>query len=676
VSRARFLLACAAAVALFLAAYANSLHNSFHFDDSHVIENNLYLRSLSYLPRYFTDAHTFSSLPQNATYRPLVTLSLALDYARGGGLDPHAFHVTQIVLMLVTGALLFFFFLPIMKRGARDVVREGEREAASGERLAMGGQRETAGTTDSEQRATNDERQTANKRTANKRISEIPPIARPAPAEDAWPYFAALFAATLFCVHTANTETMNLISARSELLSTIWLLGTFILYQRFVFAPERRAPSGLPPAARHLPRAILCLIPLAIGALAKAPLVVFAPLLFLYAMYFEGQPPRRALRTALPSLIVGIALLVFLNAMNAKEWVGGGGSALHYAITQPFIWLHYARLFFLPMGLTADTDWQPFAQWYDTRAVAGYAFVVLLLVAIRRARGPVAFGLAWFAIALIPTSLFPLAEVANEHRIFFAYIGAVLALTAALPRRALAPVAIVLLLANAIGTHVRNEAWATEETLWGDVIVKSPGNGRAWMNYGLTRMAKGDYAAAKASFDHAALLTPNYSILEINQGVVSGAMGDTKSAEAHFLRALVLNSDANAHYFYARWLVEQGRAAEAMPHVRAAIAQSPAFADANDLGARLDIALGFRRGRAWNDYSGAFQAGLTALQHSDWLAAAEANRDALRHDPRSADAWNNLGWSLARLGFTAEARHAYESALSLRPEDARAKNNR
>ena len=45
-NRAPFLLACAAAIALIAAAYANSLDNSFHFDDSHVIESNLYLRSL------------------------------------------------------------------------------------------------------------------------------------------------------------------------------------------------------------------------------------------------------------------------------------------------------------------------------------------------------------------------------------------------------------------------------------------------------------------------------------------------------------------------------------------------------------------------------------------------------------------------------------------------------
>ncbi|HEX6641430.1 MAG TPA: hypothetical protein VF215_09980, partial [Thermoanaerobaculia bacterium] len=286
--RTRFFLACAAAIALIAAAYANSLHNSFHFDDSHVIENNLYLRSLDYVPRYFTDAHTFSSLPQNATYRPLVTLSLALDYARTHSLDPRPFHVTQIALLLIAGALLVIFF----------------------ERFL-----------------------------------------------GAWP---ALLAATLFCVHTANTETMNLISARSELLSAIGLLASFVLYQRSPFAR----------------RTLLYLAPLAVGALAKAPVVVFAPLLYAYATLIENQPRRRALRIAIPPLILGIALLVFLNRMNAPEWTSGGGSTWQYAITQPFVWLHYFRLFFLPIGLTADTDWLPFPQWYDTRAIAGALFVL------------------------------------------------------------------------------------------------------------------------------------------------------------------------------------------------------------------------------------------------------------------------------------------------------------
>lgn len=599
-SRIRFLLACAAAVVTIAAAYANSLRNSFHFDDSHVIENNLYLRSLDYVPRYFADAHTFSSLPRNATYRPLVTLSLALDYAQTHSLDPRPFHVTQIALLLIAGALLAVFFARFL---------------------------------------------------------------------GAWP---ALFAAALFCVHTANTETMNLISARSELLSAIGLLSSFILYQRSPFAR----------------RTLLYLLPLAAGALAKAPVVVFAPLLYAYATLIDGEPRRRALRLALPPLILGVALLVFLNRMNAPEWSSGAGSAWQYAITQPFVWLHYFRLFFLPVGLTADTDWTPFAAWYDTRAIAGDLFVAALIwLAARMSRKgetrPAAFGLAWFAIALAPTSsVFPLAEVANEHRVFFAYIGLAAAAVSLLalrlerqPRALVTAGAAVVLVALAVGTHVRNEAWRSEETLWTDVIAKSPANGRAWMNRGLPRMARGDYAGARDDFERAAALTPNYSLVEINLGIVDDQLGEQAEAERHFRRALDLNPDVNAHFYYARWLVRHGRAAEALPHLRAAMQQSPAFADARALADRLAVAAGTRRGRTSSDYAAAFNGGLQAIARRDWLTAAELNRDAVRQNPASPDAWNNLGWSLAQLGFRAEAAQAYRGALALRPDDVRTRNN-
>ncbi|MGA8808513.1 MAG: tetratricopeptide repeat protein [Thermoanaerobaculia bacterium] len=625
--RLTFAFYCAAATALVIAAYANSLHNSFHFDDSHVIETNLYLRNLANVPRFFTDAHTFSSLPQNATYRPLVTLSLAIDYARGHGLDPLAFHTTQIALLLITGALLVLFFTPLTGQ------------------------------------------------------------------------WLALFAATLFCVHTANTETMNLISARSELLSTIGLLLSFILYQR---SPFWR-------------RTLLYLLPLAIGALAKAPLVVFAPLLFAYAMLFEGQTWRRALRTMMPSLLLGIALLVFLNAMNAPEWTSGGSARWPYLITQPFVWLHYFRLFFLPLGLTADTDWGTFAQWYDTRAVAGYTFIALLIWWIRRSARDerlksVAFGLIWFAVALIPTSSFPLAEVTNEHRVFFAFIGLVLALTTSVSawivaaggqdarrRKGAVVCAVALLLAHAIGTHERNEVWSNEETLWADVVVKSPMNGRAWMNFGLTQMARGRYAEAKAAFDRAAVYTPRYSYLEINQGIVEGELGHPAEAERHFRNALAMNPDANAHFFFARWLVGVGRAPEALVHLKTSLSQSSAAPAPRDLLLRLDDARGAEAEtralleetrkldpnepsiadvtRTWPSYTAAFTDGLSAIQHHDWPAAAHASRDALRHDPQSADAYNNLAWALAQLGFRTEAVQAYRMALTLNPNHERARNN-
>jgi hypothetical protein len=73
-------------VAILLAiciAYANSFQNQFHFDDFHTIVDNPAIRSLRNIPRFFTDATTFSVLPANRTYRPVVSTLLAIDYALG-----------------------------------------------------------------------------------------------------------------------------------------------------------------------------------------------------------------------------------------------------------------------------------------------------------------------------------------------------------------------------------------------------------------------------------------------------------------------------------------------------------------------------------------------------------------------------------------------------------------
>src|ERR1041385_6769500 len=84
-----------------LAAYANHFHNSFHFDDAHTIENNAAIRELRNIPQFFRDATTFSSLPSNQSYRPLVSTLLAIDYRLGGGVQPFWFHLSIFALFLV-----------------------------------------------------------------------------------------------------------------------------------------------------------------------------------------------------------------------------------------------------------------------------------------------------------------------------------------------------------------------------------------------------------------------------------------------------------------------------------------------------------------------------------------------------------------------------------------------
>ena len=91
-------------------AYSNHFNNSFHFDDFHVLVNNAYIQDLHNIKLFFADTSTASALPTNQLYRPLFTLSLAVDYWLGHAVEPLWFHISTFVWYLALCMLLYFFF--------------------------------------------------------------------------------------------------------------------------------------------------------------------------------------------------------------------------------------------------------------------------------------------------------------------------------------------------------------------------------------------------------------------------------------------------------------------------------------------------------------------------------------------------------------------------------------
>ena len=619
-------LACLAAIAVF-AAYANHFHNSFHFDDFHAVVNNVYIRNLHNIPLFFKDARTASVLPANQAYRPILVTSLAIDYQLGHGLDTLWFHISTFFWFLVQLVLMYMLYTSLLDKTA------------------------------------------------------------PGPANR----YLALFAVTWYGLHPAIAETVNYIVQRADLQSTVGVVAGMVLYIRR-------------PGLRKFG---LYLLPVVIAALAKSPAVVFGGILLVYNFLYEEDADWRrwwpALRQTIPALVACTGLAVITIKMTSKSFMPSEIPSWMYWITQPYVILRYFRSFFLPFWLSADSDLGPFTSFTDPRLLLGSVFCLSLLFAgfwtmKRREYRPISFGIFWFLGALAPTSLFVLSEVENDHRMFFAFVGLMLSVTwtaflivsraiAKHPDRrtvilgAVQAVTVGILLAYAVGTWTRNEVWHTEESLWRDVTIKSPENGRGLMNYGLTLMSKGDAHGALDYFQRASVFTPNYFVLEINLGIDEGLLNNNKESEAHFRRAMLLQpNDAQPYYFYGRWLKGQGRIAESMAAEKAAIDQNAAFMDARYLLMQMAMEQG-----QWQMLAGLAQDTLKiapgdpeAQKYLDRTREAERALSAVETQAiqkPTPEGLLNISLMLYQQGRYQECIAAAQKALQVKPDYAEAYNN-
>ena len=489
-----------------LIVYSNHFSNDFQFDDINAIPNNPAIREPATIVRAFVDANLFSSAPEQRTYRPVTTASLALDYWLAGGLHVFVFHLSTFLWYSLQLALMWLLFERLMN------------------------------------------------------------MADPHPSN----FWTALAAAAAFGLLPANAETINYIIQRADVYNALGCIASLWLFIRY---PSQRRFGWY-------------LLPVALAMLAKPPALVFPVLLLAYVLLFEqqGVPALRKWRAAagaaLPSLAVACAVAFLLHLMQPKTWASGSASPGLYRLTQPFVALHYFKSFFLPTNLNIDHGWHSLAP-LGAPALAGDLFVLGLLAVTfaacrTRAGKPVAFGILWFLVTLLPTSLVALADVTNDHRMFFSFVGLTLAViwslrlalfrwTARLTRHrrlvdgAIAALATVLIVAG-VATRVRNRVWLTPKSLWSDSVAKNPHNTRALTNYGNVAYSQADYETALSYWDRAAAINPTCHGCQSNLVRVSLKLHRDDLTERYYRRILELYpSITEAYTAYADWLGSVGR---------------------------------------------------------------------------------------------------------------------
>jgi len=136
------------------------------------------------------------------------------------------------------------------------------------------------------------------------------------------------------------------------------------------------------------------------------------------------------------------------------------------------------------------------------------------------------------------------------------------------------------------------------------------------------------------------------------QGIEELAAGRLSAAEARFRQGLEIN-DRNAGLWLhlGNCLRRQSRAAEAVRCYQRAVELNPDYSE------------------GWNNLG-------LIVARTDPRQALELFRNALRIDPRNADAHTNLGNALARLGQLEQAVEHYQQALAINPAHPQAGTNR
>jgi hypothetical protein len=362
---------------------------------------------------------------------------------------------------------------------------------------------------------------------------------------------AAPVAALLFAIHPLLTEAVGYISGRSELLCGAFLLLALHAGRAALLSRSRRTAWLL--------SALGCWM-LALGS--KETALLFPVILFLYDRWvLMSATTQSGLHLTLGSVavILAVARLGVFFGIEHRQGLGINGS---------LIWVEldalrqYVAMLLVPYGQSI---------FHEVRAVgpasAGVLVAIAGLVASigaawrwRRGHGLASFGVFWFLLMLVPSSVLVLldrGEPIAEHRVYVASMGAFLIAGLAVDRLVgwlaarggtatlvLASLTVAIVVALGGRTYLRNEIWSEPLGVWLEAAERAPGSWFPALMLGEELHRSGQHDQAIGAFRRAIQARPSEPGPHGKLGLCLAELGDLNGAEAAFARQRELDASA------------------------------------------------------------------------------------------------------------------------------------
>ncbi len=580
-----------------LLIYSITLTGAFVYDDNVQIIDNPWIRDAGKIPALFASS-TMSFLngrPSN-TYRPVFYLVYMAEYF-AFGLRPWAWHLVNVVLHAMNAVAVFTLASLFLTKKERPT--PGQNTTRPGRLVA--------------------------------------------------PFIAAL----VFALHPINSEVVAWVGAIPELVFTLMVLSSFILY---LLADRTRGRAALYYAAS--------VAAFSVALLSKETAMALIIIIPLYEFTRLGFKAMRRWKVYLYYLIPAILYM-------AMRTYALGGMTQMRLINMSFyegllnvlpLVARYLGKLIVPVGLSVIYSFEPVHSALSPMFITGLlaAAVFGALIYLFGKKKSAIFFLLWILIPLLPVLYMPILSVGGfaDRYLYLSTVGFASCIGLLIFRFYegnvrkkghqtiyLAAVILILLLYST-GSIKRAFVWRSDYSLWSDAVIKSPSSPNALYNLGWVlqgRAEAGDLDRALKLYEDAIRIKPDKEDAHYNAALIYEEKGDHRMALKHYMISLRLRPASMTYYNIAMIYQSAGQRREAINFYNQAIDKDPKNEDAH-------------YNLAW-----------TYQEIGDYANAIVHYRAVLRLAPRSADAHYNMGIIYEDRGMDEDALNEFKKALASDP---------
>ncbi|MCS6905499.1 MAG: tetratricopeptide repeat protein [Bacteroidia bacterium] len=506
-------------------------------------------------------------------------------------------------------------------------------------------------------------------------------------------FFLTLGTVLIFAVHPIHTEVVANIKSRDEILAFLFSILTLISLFK---SSEKKSPISF----YHLITLIFYFLALlskenSVTLLAIAPLTLY---------FFKNQPPKKAIISCWPLLIVFLgylALRIGIIGFNLKLSKPDPISNRFYEVdfltkyaTISYILLFYIRLLFLPHPLSWDysfkeIDLQSFSQPLPIFSLLLHVGIFFYLWQCLPGKKLIAFALAFYLItlSLVSNLIIDIGGFVGERFLFQPSLGFCLGVAIALSWLQqkfteikltqvafLLPLFLLVSISALAGykTYLRSQEWKNNETLFIRDVEAAPRSAQANMACGsscisrakqITETEQKKYWLRKAIYhsEIALKIFPWYAEPLYNIGMAYTLLGDT-AAFRYFRKLVQLAPNYPPNQFIPKhesslylmlgnqhW--QKQNIMQAKEYYQIAVKKAP------------------------ENYAAWYHLGLCYEAEKKYEQALASLENAVSLYPNEATFWYALGVMAINANQKEKARQAWQKTLSLAPNHEAAKRN-